>query len=100
MSRAPARKRRACGAERHPQPGVAFAYAPSLHFFTNEVLAAPASALPSLPTALVSQVSCANAVPTVPMAKVATTAARKIRIIGLLPLELVPGLDPGIPRRS
>src|SRR4051812_9690644 len=72
----------------------------TLHFFTNEVLAAPASALPSLPTALVSQVSCANAVPTVPMAKVATTAASKIRFIGFLPLELVPGLDPGIPRRS
>src|SRR4051812_45350707 len=52
--------------------------ASALHFFMNEVLAAPASALPSLPTALLSQVSSAKAEPA---AKVATIAARKIRFI-------------------
>src|SRR5512135_1721492 len=34
-----------------------------MHFFMNEVLAAPASGLPSLPIALVSQLSCAKAAP-------------------------------------
>src|SRR5690349_119518 len=54
-----------------------------LHFFMNEVFAAPASGLPSLPTALASQVaSCAKAEPA---AKVAMMAARKIRFMGCLP---------------
>src|SRR5579872_628637 len=54
-----------------------------VHFFMNEVLAAPASGLPSLPTAFVSQeASCANAEPA---AKVAITAAKKIRFIWVLP---------------
>src|SRR5690349_5393911 len=62
-----------------PSEPTAFgAQASSLHFFMNEVLAAPASALPSLPTALLSQVSSASAAPA---AKVATIAARKIRFI-------------------
>src|SRR4051812_46207097 len=34
-----------------------------MHFFMNDVFAAPASAFPSFPTALVSQLSCANAAP-------------------------------------
>ena len=34
-----------------------------MHFFMNEVFAAPASGLPSLPTALLSQDSCAKAEP-------------------------------------
>src|SRR6266702_2711953 len=54
----------------------------AIYFFMNEVLAAPASALPSLPTAFVSQDSCANAEPT---AKLAITAARNIRFIWFLP---------------
>src|SRR5262249_19678282 len=49
----------------------------------NDVFAAPASALPSLPTALVSQdASCANADPA---AKLAIMAAKNIRFIGCLP---------------
>ncbi len=60
------------------EPTALGAQASSLHFFMNEVLAAPASGLPSLPTALLSQVSWANAEPA---AKVATIAARKIRYI-------------------
>src|SRR5271154_4837399 len=44
-----------------------------MHFFMNEVFAAPASALPSLPTALLSQDSCAKAEP---IASVAITEAR------------------------
>jgi hypothetical protein len=38
-------------------------HASDLHFFKNEVFAAPASGLPSLPTALLSQLSCASADP-------------------------------------
>ena len=55
-----------------------------MHFFMKDVLAAPASALPSLPTALVSQVSCATAEPT---AKVATNAASKMPLITFLSLK-------------
>ena len=52
----------------------------------NAVLAAPDSALPSLPTALVSQdASCAIAAE--PRAKVARTVAMKIRFIGVSPLN-------------
>ena len=54
-----------------------------MHFFMNEVLAAPASGLPSLPTALLSQLSCATAEP---IANALTMAANKIRfIIGFSP---------------
>src|SRR6478735_4962783 len=57
----------------------------AMHFFMNEVLAAPASGLPSLPMALASQeASCAKAEPA---AKVAMMAARKIRFIGVSPLR-------------
>src|ERR1043165_1293050 len=50
-----------------------------LHFFMNEVLAAPASGLPSLPMAFISQdASWAKAEPA---ANVAITAAKKIRFI-------------------
>src|SRR3954469_14261422 len=69
----------------------------TLHFFRNEVLAAPASAFPSLLTAFVSQDSCAKAEPA---AKVATMATRKIRFIGLLPINPVRGLEPGMVGRS
>src|SRR5262249_48084205 len=66
-----------------------------LHFFMNEVLAAPASGLPSLPTALLSQVSSAKAEPA---AKVATTAARKIRFI--IGVSLNNGSGIGTPNRG
>src|SRR5438128_2010701 len=57
----------------------------AMHFFMNEVFAAPASGLPSLPMALVSQdASCAIAAE--PRAKVARTVATKIRFIGVSPL--------------
>src|SRR5277367_4927571 len=49
-----------------------------MHFFMNEVFAAPASALPSLPTALLSQLSCAKAEP---IASVAITEARTMLLI-------------------
>src|ERR1700675_4173486 len=49
-----------------------------MHFFMNDVFAAPASALPSLPTALLSQVSCAKAEP---IASVAITEARTMLLI-------------------
>src|ERR1700760_3997340 len=69
-----------------------------LHFFMNEVFAAPASALPSLPTALASQLaSCAKAEPA---AKVAMMAAKKIRFMGCLPKRKVTRLELGIRARS
>src|SRR4051794_2530001 len=64
------------------EPTALGAHASALHFFMNDVFAAPASALPSLPTALLSQVSSARAEPA---AKVARIAARKIRFIMCLP---------------
>jgi hypothetical protein len=50
----------------------------AMHFFMKDDFAAPASALPSLPTALVSQLSCAMAVPRV---NVATNAANNTLLI-------------------
>jgi hypothetical protein len=49
-----------------------------MHFFMKDVFAAPASGLPSLPTALLSQVSCAKAAPP---ANVAITAASNMPLI-------------------
>src|ERR1700754_3209462 len=69
-----------------------------LHFFMNEVFAAPARALPSLPTALASQdASCANAEPA---AKAATMAAKMMRFMGCLPKRKVGGLELVIRARS
>src|SRR5262249_50413910 len=63
------------------EPTALVSQASWLHFFMNEVLAAPASGLPSLPTALASQdASCAKAEPA---AKVATMAARIMRFMGV-----------------
>src|SRR3974390_2378102 len=64
------------------EPTALVAQASAMHFFMNEVFAAPASGLPSLPTALVSQESCANAEPA---ANVATMAAKKIFFMRALP---------------
>src|SRR6185437_4032380 len=65
------------------EPTALVSQASWLHFFMNEVFAAPASGLPSLPMALASQdASCAKAEPA---AKVAMMAARNIRFIGCLP---------------
>src|SRR5215813_1063795 len=62
-----------------PSPPTALASQASfLHFFMKLVFAAPTRALPSLPTALLSQVSCAMAEPN---AKIVSTAARKSRFI-------------------
>src|SRR5438105_13765291 len=53
-----------------------------MHFFMNDVFAAPARALPSLPIALLSQDSCAKAEP---IASVAITEARTMLLtIGVL----------------
>src|SRR5262249_55980839 len=71
-----------------------------MHFFMNEVLAAPASGLPSLPMALESQgASCAKAEPA---AKGAITAAKKIRFIVVSPQDRrkVWRLELGIRSRS
>jgi hypothetical protein len=59
----------------------------------NDVFAAPASGLPSLPTALLSQVSCAIAVPA---AKAAITVTRITRLNIFLSL---PPLNIAIERR-
>src|SRR5215472_16683487 len=69
-------------ADKRPSLPTAFAWQVSrLHFFKKLALAAPASGLPSLLTALLPQVSCANA-------KVkfsdSTKAASKMRFIWLL----------------
>src|SRR5215467_13916830 len=65
------------------EPTALVSHASCVHFFMNEVFAAPASGLPSLPIALASQeASCAKAEPA---AKVAMMAARKIRFMGCLP---------------
>src|ERR1700739_1774161 len=80
------------------EPTALVSQASWLHFFMNEVFAAPASALPSLPTALASQdASCAKAEPA---AKVAMTAAKIIRFMGCLPKRKVGGLELGILARS
>src|SRR6266851_2900554 len=60
----------------------------AMHFFMNDVFAAPASALPSLPTALVSQDSCAKAEP---IASVAITEARTMLLTMGLLLTIVGG---------
>src|SRR5215467_3480850 len=60
------------------EPTALAAQASAMHFFMNDVFAAPASGLPSLPTAWVSQESCAKADPA---AKVAMMAARNIRFM-------------------
>src|SRR6185312_9133219 len=73
------------------EPTALVSQASWLHFFMNEVFAAPASGLPSLPTALASQdASCAKAVPA---AKVTTMAARIMRFMGCLPKRKVKGLE-------
>src|SRR5665213_3382916 len=54
----------------------------AMHFFMKAVFAAPANALPSLPTALLSQVSCANAVPA---ANIVTNRAKKMPFMVALP---------------
>jgi len=69
-------------ADKRPSLPTAFAWQVSrLHFFKKLALAAPASGLPSLLTALLPQVSCANA-------KVkfsdSTKAASKMRFMWLL----------------
>src|ERR1700736_6978771 len=65
------------------EPTALVAQESAMHFFMNEVFAAPASGLPSLPTALVSQLSCATAEP---IANALTMGAHKIRfIIGFSP---------------
>ena len=56
-----------------------------LHFCMKLVFAAPASGLPSFPTALLSQVSCAMAEPT---ANTANSAARNNQFIVLSPSTL------------
>src|SRR5215471_15444872 len=80
------------------EPTALVSQASCVHFFMNEVFAAPASGLPSLPIALASQeASCAKAEPA---AKVAMMAARKIRFMGCLPKRKVVGLELGNPARS
>src|ERR1700719_546309 len=64
------------------EPTALVAQESAMHFFMNEVFAAPASGLPSLPMALVSQESCANAEPA---AKVAIMAAKKMRFMFFSP---------------
>jgi hypothetical protein len=59
-----------------------------MHFFMDAVFAAPASALPSLPTALVSQDSCAKAEP---IANVAITEARTMLLTMGVLLTIVGG---------
>src|SRR5690349_15674034 len=69
-----------------------------MHFFMKLVLAAPASGLPSLPMALLSQVSSANAEPA---AKVARTATRKSFFMAWSPWsQNNAGLELGIVTRS
>src|SRR5882672_1530269 len=58
--------------------------APCSHFFIKLVFAAPESGLPSLPTALLSQVSCARAVPP---ANATTNAANIIFLNTVLSLR-------------
>src|SRR5262249_58064838 len=66
------------------EPTALASQASWLHFFMNEVFAAPASGLPSLPTALASQeASCANAEPA---AKVASTATTNIFFMAFTPI--------------
>src|SRR5262249_51796776 len=67
------------------EPTALVSQASWLHFFMNEVFAAPASGLPSLPTALASQV--ASWAKAEPAAKVAMTAAKIIRFMGVSPLK-------------
>src|SRR5207248_10306180 len=63
-----------------------------MHFFMNDVFAAPARALPSLPTALLSQDSCAKAEP---IASVAITEARTMLLtMGVLPTSWMANLSP------
>src|ERR1051326_3324900 len=52
-----------------------------LHFFMNEVFAAPASGLPSLPTALASKDDSSEQAD--PAEKVAMTAAKIMRFMGV-----------------
>src|SRR5437016_14268516 len=59
-----------------------------MHFFMNDVFAAPARALPSLPTALLSQDSCAKAEP---IASVAITEARTMLLTMGVLLTIVGG---------
>src|SRR3954453_23260396 len=69
-----------------------------MHFFMKLVLAAPASGLPSLPMAFVSQESSANAEPA---AKVARTATRKSFFMAWSPWgQNNTGLELGIVTRS
>src|SRR5262249_49637535 len=79
------------------EPTALVAQSSAMHFFMNEVFAAPASGLPSLPTALVSQVSCAKAEPA---ANVATMAARTIFFMRCLPKPAVSRLETQIGMRS
>src|SRR6516165_2580139 len=69
----------AAPASRLPSDPTALpAHASVLHFLTKAVLAAPESGLPSFPTALLSQVSWAKAEP---IAKSETATARMMRFM-------------------
>src|SRR5215469_6303643 len=81
------------------EPTALVSQASWLHFFMNEVFAAPASGLPSLPTALASQdASWAKAEPA---AKVARMATRNIRFMGVSLKKVVPigAWNPGAIKR-